>query len=144
VAHASARVPALANRLLPLPRRWRTDGRLRRAHDRLREEVREATGILARPSHRQPGRQDHPGGRPRAWLRWRKAPLRAQAPHLSSGHQNGLVLAARVHSANLPDRGGGSRLLDEALQRELPRMELIWADGAYTSGFGEWAHHERG
>ena len=57
---------------------------------------------------------------------------------------NGLVLAARVHGAGLHDRDGGQRLLAEGLQRELPRMELIWADGAYTSGFCEWAHHERG
>ncbi len=57
---------------------------------------------------------------------------------------NGLVLAARVHGADLPDRDGGPRLLDEVLQRELPRMELVWADGAYTSGFREWAQEERG
>jgi putative transposase len=42
------------------------------------------------------------------------------------------------------DRDGGLRLLDEALQRELPRMELIWADGAYTSEFRRWAEEERG
>jgi putative transposase len=30
------------------------------------------------------------------------------------------------------------------LQRELPRMELVWADGAYTGGFRRWAKQERG
>ena len=52
---------------------------------------------------------------------------------------NGLVLAARVHGANLPDQDGGRRLLAEDLQRELPRMQLVWADGAYTRGFRESA-----
>jgi putative transposase len=56
---------------------------------------------------------------------------------------NGLVLAARVHGADLPDRDGGRRrLLDE--QPRLPRLELVWADGAYTGGFREWAEEERG
>ena len=57
---------------------------------------------------------------------------------------NGLVLAAQVHGANLPDRDGGRRLLAEDLQRDLPRMQLVWADGAYTHGFREWAEEERG
>ncbi len=44
---------------------------------------------------------------------------------------NGLVLAARVHGgADLPDREGGRRLLGEG--QELPRLEPLWADGAYT------------
>ncbi len=47
---------------------------------------------------------------------------------------NGLVLAARVHGADLPDRDGGRRLLAEGLGRKLPRLELVWADGAYTTG----------
>ena len=36
---------------------------------------------------------------------------------------NRLVLAARVHSAGLPDRDGGRRLLDEG--QVLPRLELF-------------------
>ena len=43
---------------------------------------------------------------------------------------NGLVLAARVHGADLPDRDGGRRLLDEEL--ELRRLELVWAEMART------------
>ena len=55
---------------------------------------------------------------------------------------NGLVLAARVHgAADLPDREGGRRLLGEG--QELPRLELLWADGAYnTGGFREWLRHQ--
>jgi putative transposase len=57
----------------------------------------------------------------------------------------GLVLGAHVHAASLHDRDdGGQRLLTEGLQGELPRMRLLWADGAYTRGFREWAEEERG
>ena len=38
---------------------------------------------------------------------------------------NGLVLAARVHGADLPDRDGGRHLLAEGLRPELPRMGLV-------------------
>jgi putative transposase len=48
---------------------------------------------------------------------------------------NGLVLAVKVHGVDLLDRDGGRQLLAEDLQRELPRLELVWADGACTSGF---------
>ena len=29
-------------------------------------------------------------------------------------------------------------------QSDLPRLELVWADGAYTGGFREWLEEERG
>ena len=32
----------------------------------------------------------------------------------------------------------------EDLQRNLSRMQLVWADGAYTHGLREWAEEERG
>lgn len=54
----------------------------------------------------------------------------------------GLVLAAKVHGADLPDRDGGRRLLEEG--QELARMELLWADGAYTGGFREWLRRRLG
>ena len=56
----------------------------------------------------------------------------------------GLVLGAHVHAASLHDRDGARRLLTDELKRELPQMELLWADGAYTRGFREWAEEERG
>jgi putative transposase len=56
----------------------------------------------------------------------------------------GLVVAARVHAADLHDRDGGRRLLAEDLQWELPRMELLWADGAYTGRFREWLRRRLG
>jgi putative transposase len=54
----------------------------------------------------------------------------------------GLVLAARVHGADLPDRDGGRRLLEDG--KELSRMVLLFADGAYTGGFREWLRRRLG
>ena len=56
----------------------------------------------------------------------------------------GLVLGVRVHTASLHDRDGAQGLLTDELKEELPRLELVWADGAYTSGFRQWAEGERG
>ena len=56
----------------------------------------------------------------------------------------GLVLGARVHAANLHDRDGAQGLLTDELKKKLPRLELLWADGAYTSGFRRWAEEELG
>jgi putative transposase len=47
----------------------------------------------------------------------------------------GLVLGARVHAASLRDRDGAQGLLSDELKEDLPRLELVWADGAYTGGF---------
>ena len=54
----------------------------------------------------------------------------------------GLVLAACAHGADLPNRDGGRRLLDE--KSDLPRLELVWADGAYTGGYSGWVREEQG
>jgi putative transposase len=54
----------------------------------------------------------------------------------------GLVLAAKVHGADLLDWDGGRRLLEDG--EELPRMGLLWADGAYTGGFREWLRRRLG
>lgn len=56
----------------------------------------------------------------------------------------GLVLGVRVHAANLHDRDGAWGLLTDEVKEDLPRPQLIWADGAYTKGFREWAEEERG
>jgi putative transposase len=55
----------------------------------------------------------------------------------------GLVLGARVHAASLHERDGAQGLLRDELKEELPQLELLWADGAYTRGFRAWAQKER-
>ena len=117
-------------------RRWRIDGRLRRAHGRLREEVREARGRDRDPSaaviDTQVVKTTRVGGPERGYDGAKR--LAGRKRHLLVD-TNGLVLAVRVHSADLPDRDGGRRLLGEG--QELPKLEVLWADGAYTGGFRE-------
>jgi putative transposase len=126
-------------------RRWRLDGRLRRAHDRLREAVRESQGRDRNPSasviDSQAVKTSRAGGPERGYDGAKR--LSGRKRHILVD-TNGLVLAARVHGADLPDRDGGRRLLAEGLRPELPRMGLVWADGAYTRGFREWAELELG
>ena len=125
--------------------KWRRDGRLRQAHDRLREEVREAEGRERDPSGAVIDSQAVKGtgvGGPECGYDGAKR-LSGRKRHLLVD-TGGLVLGAGVHAASLHDREGAQRLLTEELKGELPRLELLWADGAYTGGFRRWAKEERG
>ena len=126
-------------------RKWRINGRLHQAHDRLREAVREAEGRNQDPSaaviDSQVVKTTPVGGSARGYDGAKRLSGRKRHILVDTG---GLVLAARVHGADLPERDGGRLLLAEDLQRELPRMGLVWADGAYTGGFREWLEEERG
>lgn len=126
-------------------RRWRLDGRLRRAHDRLREAVREAQGRNRDPSaaviDSQVVKTTRAGGPERGYDGAKR--LAGRKRHILVD-TNGLVLAVRVHRADLHDRDGGRRLLSEEPRPELPRVGLVWADGAYTAEFCKWAELELG
>lgn len=50
----------------------------------------------------------------------------------------GMILAVVVHSADIQDRDGGRMVLAHLGQR-FPRLQLVWADGAYAGEFIEWA-----
>ena len=50
----------------------------------------------------------------------------------------GLVMAVVVHSADVQDRDG-ARLALTSLVGRFPRLELIWADGAYAGKLVPWA-----
>ena len=130
-------------------RRWRLDGRLRpRAHDALRAEVRAPREGHARdPSSAalidsQAVKTSRAGGPERGYDGAKR--LAGRKRHILLVDTNGLVLAARVHGgADLPDRDGGRRLLAEGfLGGKLPRLELVWAGGAYTGGLRDWAKEE--
>ena len=123
---------------------WRIDGRLHRAHDSLREAVRQAEGRDRDPSAAVIDSQEvvkttPVGGPERGYDGAKRIYGRKRHILVDTG---GPVLAAHVHGADLPDRDGGRRLLSEG--RVLPRMELLWADGAYTGGFSEWLEEQRG
>jgi len=51
---------------------------------------------------------------------------------------NGLLLGVMVLPADLQDRSGGG-LLCEKLAGKYPRLQLVWADSAYTGTFVEAA-----
>jgi putative transposase len=125
--------------------KWRRDGRLRRAHDRLREAVRKAEGRDRDPSgaviDSQAVKGTGVGGPERGYDGAKRLSGRKRHLLVDTG---GLVLGARVHAASLHDRDGAQVLLSDELKEELPRLELLWADGAYTRGFREWAKEERG
>ena len=50
----------------------------------------------------------------------------------------GLLLAVAVHPADIQDRDGAKLVLQRLLGR-FSRLELLWADGAYTGQLVEWA-----
>src|ERR671910_479230 len=84
------------------PPRWPLDGRLRRAHDRLREAVRGAKGRDRDPSasviDSQVVKTTRAGGPERGYDGAKR--LAGRKRHLLVD-TNGLVLAARVHGADL-------------------------------------------
>ena len=94
--------------------RWRLDGRLKKAHDRLREEVREAEGrdrdLSAAVIDSQVMKTTKAGGPERGYDGAKR--LAGRKRHILVD-TNGLMPAARVHGADLSDRDGGRRLLAE-------------------------------
>ncbi len=117
-------------------RKWRIDCRLRRAHDdRLRGTVRESERREADPSaaviDSQVVKTTPVGGPERGYDGAKR--LAGPKRHILVD-TGGLVLAARVHGAHLPDRDGGRRLLEDG--GGLPRMGLLWADEGPTTQEG--------
>src|SRR5512135_3046155 len=55
----------------------------------------------------------------------------------------GMVVAAVVHSAGIPDRDGAKPVLEKLVGR-FPRLKKILADGIYNGGIAEWAREVGG
>ena len=51
---------------------------------------------------------------------------------------SGLILLAHIHAASLHDTVGAQQMIETAPITALPRLELVWADGAYTGPFATW------
>jgi putative transposase len=126
-------------------RRWRLDGTLRRAHDRLRALAREAEGRDAAPSaaiiDSQTVRATGVAGSARGYDAAKRTAGRKRHILVDAA---GLILLAHVHAADLHDRSGAQLLVGRASQGELTRLELVWADGAYAGTFARWLEAERG
>ena len=126
-------------------RKWRLDGRLRQAHERLRAAVRESEGRNPDPSgaviDSQAVKGSGVGGPERGYDGAKR--LSGRKRHLLVD-TNGLVLGAQVQAASLHDRDGGQRLLNDELAEKLPRLAVVWADAAYTGRFRSWVRDERG
>ena len=79
----------------------------------------------------QPEREDHGKGGPRGY---------DAAKHVSGRKRHlivdteGLLLRVLVHPANVQDRDGGKMIVAEvATLGAFPRLEHLWADGAYEA-----------
>ncbi len=66
------------------------------------------------------------------------------APRSSLVDTLGLVLLAHVHAADLRDGLGARELVGRVAPSGLPRLGLVWADGAYAGDFARWLDAERG
>jgi putative transposase len=55
----------------------------------------------------------------------------------------GLILAVVVHSAGIQDQDGAKAVF-EKIRNDLPRLQLIWADGGYAGKLVEWVKSECG
>jgi len=56
---------------------------------------------------------------------------------------SGLILLAHIHAASLHDTVGAQQMIETAPITALPRLELVWADGAYAGPFATWLEKER-
>jgi hypothetical protein len=125
--------------------RWRKDGTLQRMHDRLREHAREKEGRDREPSaaivDSQTARAAGTGGPDRGFDAAKKTFGRKR--HILVD-VSGLILLTHIHAASLHDTVGARQMVKAAPMAALPRLELVWADGAYTGPFATWLEKERG
>jgi putative transposase len=115
-------------------RQWHRLGTLRRAHDLLRGRIRAREGRDEQPSaaviDSQAAKTTGVGGPERGYdgrQAARRAHARVPLGRILVG-TTGLVLADKVHGANLHDRDGGRHLPSAEAGETLPRLALIWAN----------------
>ena len=57
---------------------------------------------------------------------------------------SGLILLVPIHTAGLHDTVGARQMIKAAPTAVLPRLELVWADGACTGPFATWMNQVGG
>jgi putative transposase len=117
-------------------RQWRKDGTWERIHETLRPKVREAEGREFTPSVAIIDSQSvkHTRG-PRGYDAGKKVTGRKRHIVVDT---LGLLLVVVVHAASIQDWDGVKLVLHQLLGR-FPRLQVIWADGAYSGKLVAWA-----